>query len=184
MSNVIIGIIGVILFIGLSLAGASFLGGTITDGRVQSDVAQIITSGQQMATATRLYRIKTGSHLPNTLASAGTLVAAEILKATPNNPIVPANVPFTVDANGGNSGASQRPGYVLMYLGQGERAYNACIEIEIQAASTDRLDPATMRTVIAFLSRATRSKIGCHRNLGAFGGNGGSTGDYLAYFPV
>jgi hypothetical protein len=183
VSNVIIGIIGVILFIGLALAGASFLGGTLTDGRTQSDVAQIMTSGQQMAVATRLYRVKTGSQLPNTLNNPATLISADMLKAVPGNPIVPANTPFTVDQTG--SLTAQRPGYVLMYLGQGERAYNACIEIEIQAGSTDRLAPGTMQTTIAFLSRATRSKIGCHRNQGFFGGNGGaSAGEYLAYFPV
>jgi hypothetical protein len=182
LSNVIIGIIGVILFIGLALAGASYLGGTVTDGRTQSDVAQIITSGQQMAVATRLYRVKTGSQLPNTLGNAGTLVSAEVLKAVPNNPIVQSNVPFTVDQDGSLTG--QRPAYVLMYLGQSERAYNACIEIEIQANSMDRLNPATMQTVIPFLTRASKSKIGCHRNQGAFGGNGGNGGDYLAYFPV
>ena len=182
MSNVIIGIIGVILFIGLALAGASFLGSTLTDGRTQSDVAQLMTSGQQMVVATRMYRVKTGSQLPNTLDNANTLISAQILKAVPGNPIVPTNTPFTVDQDG--SLTSQRPGYVLMYLGQSERAYNACIEIEIQAGSTDRLNKTTMQTTIAFLTRATKSKIGCHRNQGFFGGNGGAGGDYLAYFPV
>jgi hypothetical protein len=183
VSNVIIGIIGVILFIGLALAGASFLGGTLTDGRTQSDVAQIVTSGQQMATATRMYRVRTGSQLPNALNSASNLISAQILKAVPGNPIVQSNAPFTIDENG-NINTTLRPAYVLMYLGQDERAYNACIEIEIQAGSMDRLAPGTMRTVIGFLSRATKSKMGCHRNLGSFGGNGGSSGDYLAYFPV
>ena len=182
MSNVLIGIIGVILFIGLALAGASFLGGTVTDGRTQSDAVQIVTSSQQMVGAVRMYRIRTQRNLPNALDNTSTLISAGILRVAPVNPIAPANIPFTVDA-GGNLG-SNRPTYVLMYLGQSERALKACIEIEIQNNRTDRIAASTMQTTIPFLTRATTSSAGCHRNLGFFGGNGGATGDYLAYFPV
>jgi hypothetical protein len=60
MSNVLIGIIGVILFIGLSLAGALYLGGRFQDVAVDNHVAAISTAMEQVANATNLYRLNNG----------------------------------------------------------------------------------------------------------------------------
>lgn len=60
MSNVLIGIIGVILFIGLALAGALFLGDRFSDTKTESDVASISTAMQQVADAMNLYRLENG----------------------------------------------------------------------------------------------------------------------------
>ncbi len=61
MSNVLIGIIGVILFIGLALAGALFLGERFQQSRNASNAASVMTSLDQMANAASMRRVMIGS---------------------------------------------------------------------------------------------------------------------------
>lgn len=108
--------------------------------------------------------------------------AEGFLKSTPVNPLVASNTPFTIASTGGTGPG--RPSYVLMYLGQGSVARDVCIAIERQMGKTDHLEPAVMEEVTDFFQRAAPGKSGCHRNRGAFGGNGGQTGDYLVYYSI
>lgn len=57
MSNVLIGIIGVILFIGLALAGALFLGPRFQDSTNNSKAAAVVQTMTQLANASNMYRI-------------------------------------------------------------------------------------------------------------------------------
>lgn len=183
MSNVIIGIIGVVLFIMLAIAGSLYLGSGLLDAQSSRKATIVLTSGRQMATAVQLYQTRRREIVPNSLDVGNGLITARMLKSIPTNPVVPANAPFTSDING--SLTSARPGWILMYMGQSKEARNVCLEIERAAGNRDRLDEATMETTIIFLSRARPGRIGCHRNQGFFGGNGGaSAGEYLAYIPV
>jgi hypothetical protein len=61
MSNVLIGIIGVILFIGLALAGALFLGPRFQQSKNASNAASVMTSLDQMANAASMRRVVTGA---------------------------------------------------------------------------------------------------------------------------
>jgi hypothetical protein len=82
MSNVLIGIIGVILFIGLALAGALFLGPRFQEATTNSKAAASVQVMKQIADAANLFTIQEGtaavSGYPNTLGS--------YLKSTPSNP--------------------------------------------------------------------------------------------------
>ena len=60
MSNVLIGIIGVILFIGLALAGALILGDDFTSASSASQAAAVVSQVQQTVSAIEMYRLKTG----------------------------------------------------------------------------------------------------------------------------
>jgi hypothetical protein len=185
MSNVLIGIIGVIFFIGLALAGASYAGALVLDGTAQANAAQITMSAQQTAMAAKLYRIRTRAYAPNSLTSVDTLITGRALKARPANPLVPANFPIVVGSAGGIAPAdTTRATYALVFMGQSEQARDACIEIEIQSGHTDRIDPAVMEQQISLLSHANLLRPGCHRSNIGFGGNGGQAGDYVAYFPI
>jgi hypothetical protein len=62
MSNVLIGIIGVILFIGLALAGALFLGERFTNSRNQSEAARFVSEGSQISKAYEMFRINEGAY--------------------------------------------------------------------------------------------------------------------------
>ena len=181
MSNVIIGIIGVILFIGLAIAGATFIGPLITEGASQKNAAVVLNSLSQTAAATRIYKMRTGQYAPTALNAVDTLISNRILSSRPENPFIAANHPVILDSNGSMSGT---PAYAVMWLGNSEQAMNACIEIELQSSRNDRLDPAVMSQPVVFLSRATPSSPGCHRNVGSFGGVGGTPNEYFAFFPI
>src|SRR3546814_15520869 len=62
MSNVLIGIIGVILFIGLALAGALFLGERFLGTKTDSEAARFIAEGAQIANAYELFGIQEGRY--------------------------------------------------------------------------------------------------------------------------
>ena len=185
MSNVLIGIIGVICFVGLALAGASYIGALVTDGTTQRNAAQVITSGQQMAAAVKIYNLRKRTLLPNTIAASMTLVSAGILKIKPANPFSLYNYPAVIGPDAGFSPIDMgRPTWVIMSLGQTELSLDACIEIEIQNKHSERADPETMAIPINFLSHATAEGPGCHREAGAFGTNASVAGDYIAFFPI
>lgn len=60
MSNVLIGVIGVILFIGLALAGALLLGDRFSNSKTDSEAARLISGGSQISKAYEMYRINEG----------------------------------------------------------------------------------------------------------------------------
>lgn len=61
MSNVLIGIIGVILFIGLALAGALILGPDFLVASNQTEATRIVQSLKQMSDAASMRNLKTGT---------------------------------------------------------------------------------------------------------------------------
>lgn len=66
MSNVLIGIIGVILFIGLALAGALILGDDFKSATSASQAAALMSQLKQASDAGMMYKLKTGAgHLPS-----------------------------------------------------------------------------------------------------------------------
>ncbi len=84
MSNVLIGIIGVILFIGLALAGALFLGPRFQQATSNSDAAAVMTSIKQAVDAAEMWRIQEGrSFIP---ATSPAFLTPGYLKSVPANP--------------------------------------------------------------------------------------------------
>jgi hypothetical protein len=61
MANVLIGIIGVILFIGLALAGASFLGPRFNEAQANTKASQISEAISQSVAAYKLRKAQTGA---------------------------------------------------------------------------------------------------------------------------
>ena len=85
MSNVLIGIIGVILFIGLALAGALFLGPRFTDAKSTSTAAAAIQAVSQISSAIVYSNTDLANRAPAGLDPA-TLVAGKYMKSIPTNP--------------------------------------------------------------------------------------------------
>lgn len=77
MSNVLIGIIGVILFIGLALAGALFLGPRFQEATLNSRGSAAVQAVSQISHAVNMYEVNEGMPLPtnqiNALQSKGYL---------------------------------------------------------------------------------------------------------------
>ena len=83
MSNVLIGIIGVILFIGLALAGALFLGPRFQEATTNSDASAVMAGIHQVAMAAEMLRVQEGVSTL-TIANDSALTSG-YLKNRPNN---------------------------------------------------------------------------------------------------
>jgi len=84
MSNVLIGIIGVILFIGLALAGALFLGPRFQESKTNSIASAQVSSMKQLSDAVNMYVVQEGRNdLPqNDGAFVQSLRTSGYLKST------------------------------------------------------------------------------------------------------
>lgn len=86
MSNVLIGIIGVILFIGLALAGALFLGPRFQESTQNSQASALMSSLKQASDAAELRALDLGiATTPSTHVSF--LTNGGYLKTAPTNPV-------------------------------------------------------------------------------------------------
>lgn len=85
MSNVLIGIIGVILFIGLALAGALFLGPKFQRTTANSRASAMMSQIKQVSDAMSLHALDTGQ-MPQTCRNLDYLIPG-YLKSVPASPI-------------------------------------------------------------------------------------------------
>jgi len=82
MSNILIGIIGVILFIGLALAGALFLGPRFQESTQNSRAAAYVQALSQISSAMALYRLNEGTD-DTSVQSVEQLVSSGYMKTMP-----------------------------------------------------------------------------------------------------
>jgi hypothetical protein len=88
MSNVLVGIIGVILFVGLAVAGALFLGQQFTNAAARTNATIIVGQLQQMTQAVEMYRLKTGSQ--SVTCQTVAFLVPRFLKKIPVSPTLTA----------------------------------------------------------------------------------------------
>ena len=90
MSNVLIGIIGVILFIGLALAGALFLGPRFQQSTNNSKASASVQAVSQVGNAANMANVQNGTTYQaaatNLDGSATSLNGTGFLKSVPTNP--------------------------------------------------------------------------------------------------
>jgi hypothetical protein len=90
MSNVLIGIIGVILFIGLALAGALFLGPRFQESTNNSRASAAVQAVAQVANAANMYKVQEGKDFAGTatadISNTTTGLVGTYLKSVPSNP--------------------------------------------------------------------------------------------------
>jgi type II secretory pathway pseudopilin PulG len=86
MSNVLIGIIGVILFIGLALAGALFLGPRFQESTNNSRASAAVQAVSQISSAANMYRVQEGKSIISNENIDTVLRANNYLKSVPTNP--------------------------------------------------------------------------------------------------
>jgi hypothetical protein len=180
MSNVLIGIIGVILFIGLALAGALFLGPRFQESTNNSKASAIIQATAQVANATSMYTVQEGA-APNDAAS---LVSTKYLKSLPSNQLSAAG--FTIlDADGRTPdnplvpNTPFKPAWVVTSAGTNAAV---CEAIERQSGNLTS-GTAFSTTVTGWMAYASSRKTqGCYRNDNAL--PGGSASDYLVYARI
>lgn len=81
MSNVLIGIIGVILFIGLALAAALFLGPQFQESTNNSRASAAVQAVSQVSNAANMYTVQEG----HDAAAVADLTTGQYLKSVPSN---------------------------------------------------------------------------------------------------
>jgi hypothetical protein len=135
MSNVLIGIIGVILFIGLALAGALFLGRAFSDAGSTSEAAGISTKMKQTADAVQLYRLTTGE--TEIASDSPSFLVPEYLKNLPENTVEGARtnptdynyklrLSYRVWIDSVPAGTGRPASYVTVAIGEGQKARAVC----------------------------------------------------------
>ncbi len=170
MSNVLIGIIGVILFIGLALAGALFLGPRFQEATLNSKTAAMAQAMSQVANASEMYFTMTGRHI--TVDGSNALVTGGYLKEQIRNPV--SGAPIVLNTF---PGVTRDQASVYTYIGYGADAKKVCKEIERQGGAQD--PEAAMATVSDWGARVVANRrFGCMR----FEIDGPE--NYYAYQPV
>lgn len=162
MSNVLIGIIGVILFIGLAMASVVILGEDFMTAGASSRAAAISSHLQQYSTGINTLAYKRGVILP---ANSGVNFAQELvnrgaIKSIPRNPVT--NAPYyPADQNGSATANPIRIVYTPMDTSA--RAKDVCYAIEEQAGNPD--PAASIATAVAFGTKfAAQPRLGCFMN--------------------
>jgi len=122
MSNVLIGIIGVILFIGLALAGALFLGPRFQDATINSRAASEMQHVAQYANAIAMFQLQEGEKYSD--SKKARLIPAYLKE----EPITPGGIV--------QSGYDQVNGFVLMMLAGKTSDVNRRICESIQRTKT------------------------------------------------
>lgn len=194
MSNVLMGLIGVVLFVGLALASVTYLGPRILGASANRNAQLVLGSLQQTSAAIRLYRLRTRTVVPDTTQFVDRLTAAGVLKSAPPNPHLSAAPssstiagawPYPVYTAGiGDdavlSNAASNHTYLVMALGSSRSAQATCIEIQRTLGSDALLSASLMSVSDTFANRRAAAPLGGCFRLSA-GISGISAGDYVAY---
>jgi len=181
MSNVLIGIIGVILFIGLALAGALILGEDFKSSKATTEAAATMQQMAQVSAAYDMYRLKMGSaptinfqfaHLAGRQV-IGTLIP-RFLKTQPITQRAEGTYNwFFVDENGGYS---PQPKLLMFNLVEAPGTSDLCDAIAEQAGMSGA-DGKAQTLPKPPLDR----QQGCYRFEGGWGFPLGLTGNYHVF---
>ena len=132
MSNVLIGVIGVVLAIGLALAGALYLGDQFSKAANDAEAARYLAEGAQIAQAYELYGVNEGAY-PNGATSdqkIDQLHASKYLKSKP----------LGGTPTGSNSEAwyiDETTGAALTLLGEDDGSRRVCVAARTKMGFTD-----------------------------------------------
>lgn len=176
MSNVIIGIIGVILFIGLAIASATILGSDFMTATASSKAAVVTSHLQQIAQASQGLKARRGATVPSNAASFGQgLVSQNALRAVPVNPMSPSTPYLAANAAFGQDASDAAYVYTTLGPASDSKARDVCFAIEETAGNAS---PGTVvDAAVDLVARATTiGRLGCV--------NARQNGQYTAFAPA
>lgn len=182
MSNLLIGIIGVALFIGLAMGAALFVGPQFDEAQTNAQASDTVQAVASVASSVNSYRLATGYSVGPALASTQALVDAGYLRDVPANTALNGRQPQIVNAAGvdsANSGAPATfsPKYVIMSLGANQDLCTL-IERKVGTISSGSTVSATSRAMEGAVNR----QVGCFRIASA--ATGVASGDYVVYSRI
>jgi len=168
-----IGIIGIVVVIGLAIAGAVYFGDQFQQSRSKSRAAAAIAATSQVANATSILLAQEGGSVAATADVTAQLVTPGYLSTVPQNPMIPANAPRLMTQGGLLTGAADA---AVIDLGSGAEV--VCRQIGIQTGQL-----ASNATASASSINIPVNISGCFRAL-AGGGAGLTTGNHYAYTRI
>lgn len=169
MSNVLIGIVGVILFIGLALAGATFFGPITSDSIAQAKANTVILAlGSTVSAVVTRNRELEASTQAN--ASTTSLVP-EYLDEAAKSPVGGAAVMLT-SSSGSNAAGPAR--YAVTSLGTGKEGFDVCRFVNLASGNGDA--PGNVSALVVDRSS------GCGTSAGTIGPFG--VGEYVAFQKI
>lgn len=163
MSNVLIGIIGVILFIGLALAGALILGDDFKSSKNDSKAAQTMQALSQIAAAVNMSNLKTGSLMRANEGGIGPThpLIPRFLKTQAVHPLDTSRLYGLVEASGGANNDIATT--VSVVLGTDATAKSVCESIQRQSGQIAG-DAAFDGTIRNLVLTALPGNSGCFFN--------------------
>lgn len=169
MSNVIMGIIGVILFIGVAVAGASFLGPRFMESAAQSQANAVMQANATIASAVQVRDRELEVTTPSN-SELSEILLPNYMADMPRNPTGNFDA-LLVDEDGARSGPAS---FVIMKVG-GDIAGDVCNSISAQGGG-----PSTApRLTSADIGRP----VGCFRIANDVSSQIRS-GDFIAYATI
>jgi len=143
MSNVLIGVIGVILFIGLALAGALFLGDRFSNSKTDSEAARFISEGAQIARAYEMFQVQEGGYPTGNGFPAATLDQSRLLEMVDRGYL--KSIPEGGKRNVDNPNVTEwyidnEKGTALTLIGTDEGSAKVCAAARRQAGFSGEID--------------------------------------------
>lgn len=186
LSSVLIGIIGIALFMGIAIGSAIFLGPRFEDAQAQSLGSSAISAVSTVAGGVNSYRMATGYAYGAGLENTQKLVTEGFLRAVPSNMVVAGRDPQIVGSNGLDYAStpvgqqpSWNPKFVYMSLGTDQGVCGQIMRMLGYLGSGDTYDANTSYAP---------SVGGDQRPAGCFRTNTASAqiaaGDYVAYARI
>jgi type II secretory pathway pseudopilin PulG len=181
VSNVLIGIIGVILFIGLALAGALFLGPRFQEATNSSRASAVVAATADVQRAHQMFVLQEGrkQSTSNTRLSTTDFINGRYLKSAPGNPTLDGVAGPDTYALGPNNDTTH---VLTAVAGSNAKAICEVIQKQFRTTNADGSINDTPRTAADLLTLPAQSD--CVKPSGNIGPvSTGFTG-YLFYMKV
>lgn len=181
MSNVLMGVVAIALFIGLTIAGASFFGPEFFTARSSTQASVTIQRGAQLASAVHAYQAASGRPFPNaSMPNQPALVAAGYMKAVVSKPVGVLGENYRILSADWQTITTQRAAIVGVDLGTNGEVCRAIAK----AAGNPGFDPAAPGGPLP----TTLKQFDCVRVSGAAAAASGFVfdvaGSYIAYIRI
>lgn len=181
MSNVIIGVLGVILFIGLAMAGANYLGPAFNRGRGDSMAATFMTVAAQTASAASARLAVDGRRPYADPAYLNELVSLGYLKVMPR--IDPTAALRTLASNNVGSFSTARADLIVARLPA--QWSTACEAIRIRAGLPETPPQLDQPQITAQIGTLPPGSFGCFiNNVSMMSTIGAPVGSRILYFRI
>ena len=184
MTNVLIGIIGVLLFIALALAGAMFLGPRFKEAQRNSRAMSLTQMASQIVVAMEIKRNDDGTPMP-ARQSMMVLAQKSYLKSLPINPYLgDGGWPFRALYSHDLHSAHYYADVIFLSIGHGLDAPSVCRSINKQSGGSDDDIPTLPLSSGSDIGPVMTRPIGCFRMHDVGVPGEAAPGDFVVYSRI